>query len=109
VSWKPPSAEEVARHSVLFELLQAKAGTGHWKSPFEVKFRIASMEVDPPMPKGAVRKLALELVGAVQWFHGAAAVFDLETMAVRPHHGEAVAYWFFDGYELTIGSMGYQG
>lgn len=102
---------EIALNTVLFDLLQARAQLDNWKDPFEVKFRLASKRTeDKPISKDAVRPIAKMLTEAIAWFHGAAVVVDVESMTSRPApHGEPAAYWFFDGYELTVGSTGYQG
>lgn len=99
---------EQVKNTVLFDLL-VRAHGAHWKDPFEIKIRLASPDIDPPIPKEAVRKVANELIKAIQWFHGAEISIELDTLRARPYNGEAAAYWTFDGYVLTIGSIGYQG
>jgi|FLYN01.1.fsa_nt_gi hypothetical protein len=103
-----PSREEIVRHIVLFDLMR-RAHKGHWKDPFELRIRIASRETDPPLPKEDVRKIARELMEAIQWFHGGAIAIEIPSMTARPVEGEPAAYWIFDGYDLVIGSTGYQG
>lgn len=99
---------EVAKHTVLFHLM-TKAHGGHWKDPFEIKVRLASPNIDPPLPREVVRGIANDLVRAIQWFHGAAFALELDPLEVKPYVGEPAAYWIFDGYTLTVGSVGYQG
>ena len=100
--------EETVRNRVLFSLMERAHGK-HWKSPFELEFVLASRRDDPPIPKGVVMPFARDLARAIEFFHGAAVVIDLDTMQARPARGEASAFVFFDGYALRVGSVGYQG
>jgi hypothetical protein len=100
--------EETVRNRVLFSLMERAHGK-HWKSGFELEFVLASKRDDQPIPKEVVMPFARDLARAIEFFHGAFAVIDLETMQARPARGEASAYVFFDGYTLRVGSVGYQG
>lgn len=106
--WGIEHEAEVVRNRILFTLIERAHGK-HWKYPFEIQITLASKRDDPPIPKEVVAPFARELAQAIEFFHGAAAIIDLETMQARPARGEAAAYVFFDGYVLTIGSVGYQG
>lgn len=104
-----PNEADVVRNRILFHLLSEASGKDHWKLPFEMKIMLASPQSDPPISKESVMPFARDLAEAIEFFHGAAVTIDLETMEARPARGEASAYIFFDGYKLTIGSIGYQG
>lgn len=100
--------EEYVRSNILFSLLERASGVKHWKYPFEVEFVLASPD-EPAIPRDVVMPFAQDLARAIQFYHGAAVVIDLETMHARPARGEAAGYVFFDGHKLKVGSIGYQG
>lgn len=106
----PSESEEakIVRNRILFSLMERAHGK-HWKSSFELDFALASKRDDPPISRDVVMPFARDLAEAIEFFHGAAVVIDLDTMRARPARGEASAYVFFDGYVLRVGSIGYQG
>lgn len=99
---------KIVRSRILFTLMEMAHGK-HWKMPFELEFHLASKRDDQPIPKEVVMPFARDLAEAIQFFHGAEVVIDLDTMQARPARGEAAGYVFFDGYTLKVGSIGYQG
>lgn len=107
--YSEPEQAQVVRNRILFSLMERASGVKHWKSAFELEFVLASKRDEAPIPKEVVLPFARDLAQAIEFFHGAAVVIDLETMQARPARGEATAYVFFDGYTLRIGSIGYQG
>lgn len=104
-----PDPVEVVRNRVLFTLIERAHGK-HWKSPFEMKIILAAKAADePPIPRDAVLPFMRDIASAIEFYHGAAVSINVETMEARPVRGEATGYVLFDGYTLTIGSLGYQG
>ena len=100
--------KESAVSNIVFSLLQDRAKSSHWKSPFEVTFVLASKaNGDRPIPREAVRDIVQALLQAINFYHAGAMVIDLDAMEARPHRGEPAAYASFDGYKLVIGSTGY--
>ena len=104
----PEQHREATESRILFDLLQDRAKARHWKDAFEVRFGLADRRTqDPPIPREAVRDISQRLLRAINFYHGAAMVLELESRTVRPHRGEPAAYATFDGYELVVGSTGY--
>lgn len=102
-----PDPAEAARSRVLFDLM-TKAHGRHWKEPFEMEIVLGSKEAEPATPRELLLPLMRDLATAIEFFHGAAVSLDVKAMKARPVRGEPTAYVLFDGWKLTIGSLGYQ-
>ena len=99
--------KEVARNRILFTLIERASGVDHWKDSFEIEM-ILQDPTSGPLPRSSVKPMAEALAEAIQFFHGAAVRIDLETGASKEVRGEPAGYVLFDGYKLTVGSIGYQ-
>lgn len=106
---KPTKKEQkdIARRRALFSLLIQAADIEDYRDAFEVTLKLSYPPLDP-LPKSAVEDLAHDFADAINFFHAVSMEIDLEAEDIESAKGEPAGYVFFDGFNMVIGSIGYQ-